>query len=342
MPLDKQIKKISIFVILILLLILSFLVVKPILLSILAGLILAYTFNPLYKKLLKVFRERNTSALAICLLIVLVIFIPLWFLIPIMMQQAFSAFTLVQSIDIAGFVERIFPTAAEQFKQDMTGVIWDFVGDLTSSTISTLIGFLLNLPSVLLNLAVLIFVFFFSLRDQDKLKAFVSEISPFAKEKQELLIKHFKGITSSIIFGYILVGLIQGVLLGVGLLIFGVPNALVLTLFAIFASILPVIGPWLVWIPVAIYLLSTGQIGVAIGFILYSAILVSSIDNIIRPYIVSRKTGISSAVVLVGMIGGLFVFGILGIILGPLILGYLILFLEAYRNKSLSKMFLPH
>ena len=136
-------------------------------------------------------------------------------------------------------------------------------------------------------------------------------------------------------------GVIQGIATGFGLIIFGVPNALILTFLAIFASILPMVGPWFIWVPVAIYLFVTGNAGAAIGFGLYSAIFVSSIDNILRPYIVSRKTGTSSVIVLIGMIGGLFLFGILGIILGPLILSYLILFLKAYKDKTLSDMFSP-
>ena len=148
-------------------------------------------------------------------------------------------------------------------------------------------------------------------------------------------------MTSSIIFGYILIGIIQGIATGIGLLIFGVPHALLLTVFAIFASIIPIVGPWLVWVPAAIYLFSIGNTTAAILFILYSAIIVSSTDNFLRPYIIARKTGVSSVIVLVGMIGGLFVFGILGIILGPLILSYLVLFLEAYKNRTLTEMFHP-
>lgn len=339
MILNKSIRRLSIIFVILLLVVLSFLVLKPILLSVVFGLILAYVFLPVYRKIYRILKERNTSALAVCVLIVLIIFIPLWFLIPLVIQQTFDAFTFSQSIDIRGFVDNIFPTASEQFQQDTTAIVINFIGDLTSSSLNYLIDLLLDLPKVLLHLAVIIFVFFFTLRDHEKLKEFVSGMSPFKKEKEKMLIKQFKEMTSSIIFGYILIGIIQGIATGIGLLIFGVPQALLLTILAIFASIIPILGPWLIWIPAAIYLLSTGHTAAALGFALYSALLVSSIDNILRPYIVSRKTGVSSVIVLVGMIGGLFVFGILGIILGPLILSYLILFLEAYKNKTLPELF---
>jgi len=336
---DNEIRRFLALGIVLLLIVLSFIVVKPILLSILAGLILAYIFNPVYKKVLKVLREKNTSALVVSAILVLIIFIPLWFLVPLVIQQVFSMFNFLQALDVSGFIDNVLPTTNSQIKRDVTTAIINFVGNISSVSLSTLTGFLLDIPSLLLNIAVILFVFFFSLRDSKKLGEYMSEISPFKKEKEKVLTKRFRDITSSIIFGYIVVGIIQGIATGIGLLIFGVPRALVLTIFAVFASIIPVVGPWLVWIPAAIYLLIEGNLLMAVVFILYSAIFVSTLDNFLRPYIVAKKTKMPSVIILVGMIGGLFVFGILGLILGPLILAYLILFLEAYKDRTLSSMF---
>ena len=182
-------------------------------------------------------------------------------------------------------------------------------------------------------------MFFFTLRDHEKLKEYVSGISPFKKEKEKVLIKQFKQTTSSIIFGFIIVGIIQGIATGAGLLFAGVPKALLLTILAVFASVIPLIGPWLVWVPAAIYLFVIGSTVPAILFTVYGVVVVSSLDNFLRPYLVARKTGTSSVIVLIGMIGGLFVFGLMGIILGPLILAYLVLFMTAYKDKTLSDMF---
>ena len=334
-----QIRKYSVVLLILVLVVLSFLVLRPILLSIVFGLILAYAFLPVFRAIYKVVKERNTSALSVCVLILLIIFIPLWFLIPLVIQQAFDMFNLVQTIDISEIVETILPTSSDQVRRETISIISNFIGKITLASLNTLAGFLLDLPVVLLHLAVIIFVFFFTLRDQDKLKEFMSGISPFKKDREKILINKFKDMTSSIIFGYILVGIIQGVATGIGLLVFGVPHALLLTVFAMFAAVIPLVGAWLIWIPVAVYLFLAGNMIQAIIFTLYCALFVSSIDNLLRPYIVSKKTGVPSVIVLIGMIGGLFVFGILGIILGPLVLSYLILFLEAYKNKTLADMF---
>lgn len=336
---DKDVKRYSAVALIIFIIVVAFLVIKPILLSIFGGLILAYVFYPMYQRIYRLFGERTTAALAVSLLIVIVIFIPLWFFMPIVIRQIFDAFTFMQTLDVASFVKTVFPSLSPKIQIDITTSIISLIGKISSGSLGALTGFLLNLSTVLLHFAVILFVFFFAMRDADKLKVYVSELSPLKKEKGTLLANQFKQITSSLIYGNFIIGIIQGVLTGIGLIVFGVPNALLLTLIAVFASILPVVGPWAVWIPAAVYLFSTGQTSMAIGFAVYSVLLVSTIDNILRPYFVARKTKSASVVVLVGMIGGLLAFGIAGLLIGPLILEYVVLFLEAYKNKALADMF---
>ncbi len=336
---NKEVRRIFITGLVLLLLFLSFLIVKTIALSIIGGLILAYIFVPVYKKVQKIINQRSISAGILCLIVLILIIVPLWILMPIMVTQIFKLFSLTQSIDFLQLFKTLFPTSQIEFQEKITTITIEFIGKLTSGIITYLISFLQNLPVVLLNLAVVLFVFFFTLRDREELADFISGISPFKKEKESVLINRFKGITSAIIYGYVIVGVIQGLALGLGLLIFGIPNALTITLIGTLASMLPMVGPWFVWIPVTLVLIIGGNVGIAIGFAVYCALFVSTIDNILRPYIVSRKTGTSPVIVLIGMIGGLFVFNILGLILGPLILSYLILFLRAYKDGTISELF---
>src|SRR3989344_4281259 len=338
---NKDIKKIFVSIVLLLLGVSAFLIIRPIALSVFGGLILAYIFSPVYKGVYRTIRERNTSAILVCVLIFIIILVPLWFILPAIVQQVFDLFNISQNIDFSAIVKDLFPASTPEFQEKLTTVIIQFTGNIASSIFSYLIGLLQNLPTLLLNLAVVFFVFFFALRDQENLREFASGISPFRKDKETILVTKFKDITSSIIYGYIIVGIIQGLALGLGLLIFEVPRALTLTIFGTFASMLPMIGPWFVWVPVVISMLFTGKVGFAIAFGIYCLFFVSTIDNVLRPYIVSRKTAVSPVVVLVGMIGGLLVFNLPGLILGPLILSYLVLFLKAYKDGTLSDMFSP-
>ena len=104
-------------------------------------------------------------------------------------------------------------------------------------------------------------------------------------------------------------------------------------------SIIPIIGSWVVWLPVGIFLLIDGQTFSAIFLLLYGAIFVSTIDNIIRPYILSRQSDLPIALSVIGTIGGLYFFGIAGILLGPLILAYVLIIIEFYKEGKLKDLF---
>lgn len=338
---NKDLRRIFVSLVLLILGVAAFLIVRPIALSIFGGLVLAYIFSPVYKRIYRLIHERNTAAFLLCLIVLAIIIVPMWFIIPKIIQQVFDLFNASQNIDFAKIVREVFSSSSPEFQEKLTTVIIQFTGNLASTIFNYFVKLLQNMPALLLNLAVVLFVFFFALRDQESLKEFISGISPFRKDKEAILVTRFKDITSSIIYGYIVVGMAQGFALGLGLLIFGVPKALTLTILGVFASMLPMVGPWFIWVPVTIGLLVQGQVGFAIAFAVYCVFFVSTIDNLLRPYIVSRRTGVSSVIVLIGMIGGLMVFNLLGLILGPLILSYLILFLKAYKDGTLSDMFYP-
>ena len=177
--------------------------------------------------------------------------------------------------------------------------------------------------------------FFFVLRDNKEILSYLTTLTPFSKEIENKLIKSSKDITLSVIYGQIVIGFVQGLVAGIGFLIFGVPNMIFLTLLAIFAGILPIVGPAIVWIPVAIYLLVAGNTLAAFGVTFFGIISVV-IDNLLRPFFISRSSKMHPLLSLLGMIGGFFFFGILGFILGPLILAYVIIILEIYRGKEMQ------
>ena len=163
----------------------------------------------------------------------------------------------------------------------------------------------------------------------------------YTKEVEKKLFKSSRNITLSVIYGQVFIGLIQGVITGIGFFIFNVNNALFLTLLASLAGIFPVIGTTIIWLPVAIYLFIGDNTLASIGVAVFG-VFASSIDNILRPMIVSRRARMHPLILLVGMIGGLFFFGILGFILGPLILAYIFIILETYRTERVKKgVFIP-
>ncbi|HLC53384.1 MAG TPA: AI-2E family transporter [Candidatus Nanoarchaeia archaeon] len=336
---ERSVKKFSILFIIAALGVLAYLIIRPVLEAVIGALILSYLFMPLYRKLLPAVRNRTLAASLVSAVLILIIVIPTWFLIPIVVQQIFAIFKFSQSIDIGNIINALFPTASAQFSQQAIVAISSFINKVSTAALNGLVGVFLDVPTITLNLFIACFVFFFALRDGDQLREFFVDLSPFSETKERVLVKHFRDITDSVIYGQIIIGLVQGALAGLGFLMFGIKNALVLTILATLLSITPIVGPFIVWIPIAIYLFASGNTNIAFGYLLYNLLIVSTVDNILRSYLVSRRTNLSPAVIFVGMMGGLFVFGVMGLILGPLILAYFLLFLKSYKDKTLYSLF---
>ena len=317
------------------------LIIRPILVSILWGLILAYIFHPLYNFVLNKVKEKNISTLIVLLLIIFLLFVPIWFLLPTISKQIFDVYSSFQALDISELFQEILPglAASPAFQTEVISLISSFVSKIISSLSTSFSGILLDLPLIALQIVVILFTFFFALRDGNKLKEYMKDISPFSKSFEKDLLKEFKNITNAVIFGQIVTGVVQGLLTGIGLFVAGVPHSLLLTAIAILAAIIPVVGAWLIWVPASIYLLMSGNAAAGIGLLLYGALLISWVDNILRIWIVSRKSSLSSVIVLIWMIGGLIVFGIIGLIIGPLVLSYLIILLNQYKNKKFADLF---
>ncbi len=336
---EKDIKRLSMLILIVILCFIAFFVVRPVLIAAISGLILAYIFTPVYKRINKTITNKNLAAAIISILIIAVILIPLWFILPSIIQQIFELFAYYQTIDISLVVRSILPSASEKFLSQATLTLSNLVNTITLYVSKSMFDFILNVPSLLVDFFVLAFVFFYSLRDSDKLKEFAKSVSPLSKANERVLVKQFKDMTDTIIYGQIIIGIVQGICAGVGFALFGIKSSLILTLLAILFSIIPFVGPSIVWGPVNIYLFASGKIGLGVAYLMYNILVVSVIDNVIRSHLISKKTNISPAIIIVGMIGGVYLFNIIGLILGPLILAYLITLLESFRDKTVYSLF---
>jgi len=330
-------KKIISIAFLVLLIVLSFFILRPILLSIILGLVLAFMFSPVYDWLNKRIKSKTVSVLLIILFLITIILLPLWFLTPVLIKEAFTIFQAVQEIDFVTPLKSVFPNlfASEQFSVEIGNILSSFITKSTQSIVNSLSKIILNFPTLFLQLTVVLFTLFFVLKDKEKVVGYVKTLLPFSGEVEKKLLKYTSGITASIVYGQFVIGIIQGIILGIGLFIFQIENALFFTVLAIITGILPIIGTGVVYIPLAIYLFLSGNTVPAWGIIAFGLVS-STIDNFLRPIIVSKRTKINSGILLISMIGGLFFFGVLGLLLGPLIISYLLVLLDVYMGKTKS------
>jgi predicted PurR-regulated permease PerM len=313
-------------------LILAFLVIRPIAMSIITGLLLAYVLYPVYTRLLKWIKSKNATSLIVCISLLIIVIIPSWFLLPMLAKQMFEAYTFLQKADIMGVLHRLVPSL--DISPNLYATISNFINTIATSLVTSTTSFILDFPTILLNVTVVFFILFFALRDWEELRNYVKSLSPLSHEAEDLFYNKFKDVTNSVIFGHVIVGVIQGLVAGLGYLIFGVSSILSLTILSILFGIIPVAGPFVIWVPVVIALFIQGKTAAAVGLLVYGLLVVSTVDNFLRPVIVSKRAKINTGIILVGTIGGLFVFGVLGLVLGPLILAYAMIILEIYRNKK--------
>jgi predicted PurR-regulated permease PerM len=270
MPIQKEFKNISMLLVLFVLLALSIFIIFPIVQPVIIGLLLAYLFNPFYRKILKFTREKNLAAFIILLIIFFCVALPLWFLFPLILKQASEIYLYIQKVDIGGIINRILPSLiTSDFSKDLILSLNRFISTVANKFFTSATNSLINLPILLLKVTITFFVFFFGLRDEENIRTSLKSLSPFDKELEVKLIKNFNGVTKSVIYGYIFIGILQGILTGIGLFIFKSPQPLFLTLIAIFGAIIPILGAWIVWLPVSIYLFLSGHTIAAVGLFLW-------------------------------------------------------------------------
>ncbi|MBS3099224.1 AI-2E family transporter [Candidatus Pacearchaeota archaeon] len=335
---DKDVKRVMIVILIALVAVLSFIVIKPVLMAALGGLVLAYIFYPVYKWLLDKVKYKDLAASIVTIIVLAIILVPLWYLAPVIVQEVFGVFQTSQNFDSTGILLRAFPDSP-QLANQASLAINNAIGKISSLIVNTFIGFLLNGAVIALHLFLVAFVFYFTLRDAPELKKFMTGLSPLHEKQEQQLVKQFKDITQSLLYGNIIVGIVQGIIAGLALWIFGIPNAFVLTLVALILGVIPLIGPGLIYIPATFYLLIAKTPSIAISYLIFNLLAVTAMENALRTHIVSRKSEVPQVIALLGMVGGLLIMGVMGLIIGPLVLAYFVTILRAYKESALSSFF---
>lgn len=195
----------------------------------------------------------------------------------------------------------------------------------------------LGAVNVVTQFALTLFLLFFFLRDGRRMLELGVELIPLAPGRKDELARVLGGVTRGVVLGTLVTSLVQGTLLGVGFAIAGLPSPLVFGAVGALASLIPLVGTALVWIPAVVTLLAQGQVGWAIFLTLWSAILVSGSDNVVRPLIISGSSNASTLLVFVGLLGGLSTFGFAGLFMGPLVLT-LVASLLRYAGQELPRL----
>ena len=302
------------------------------------GIILAILAAPLYKRMkTKVKGRPNLAAFILCILLVVVIMIPLMLLISVVIRQGIISFTAINDWVMAGNLERF----AQLYKDYLPSV--GFLNDIdikaTITTLSTNSGKLLiqksgtivsNVSAVFINFGLMIFVFFFVVQNEKKIFDYIFHIIPLSLEHETILIEKVKAVSKSAMLGTLVTAAGQGIAGGIAFAICGLPGFFWGAVMS-FASLIPVVGTALVWVPAVIYLFIAGSIKSGVFMIIWSVVVVGMIDNFVRPLFMSGSANMSTVVIFFSILGGLNFFGLAGLLYGPLIFGITMVLFYIYE-----------
>ncbi len=305
---------------------LVFLIVAPFLVPLAWSAVLAIFFYPVYLWLQK--RMSATWAAVLCTVgVTLVLIVPVMLVLLYAGREAVESAARVRAIvqgggvtgtaSFADLIRRHLPTSLQDL--DFMGPLQQAVEKTASYMAGSLAGMLKNLVNVIVNLFLLLFALFFVFRDGDRIMAAIRHLLPFEKDLQKEMLDESRDlIIASVAVALIIAG-IQGVLGGVAFAITGLRAPIFLGVVVAFCSIVPVVGSALVWIPAAVWLAFNGSWGKAIVIFVICGGVAGLADNFVRPLLLRNRTRLNDLLLFISILGGLQVFGLLGLVVGPTI-----------------------
>lgn len=311
------------------LLLLSLAFVLPFLDYFLLAVLLAYLLSPVQDQ----FEPRagsTVTAAGLALATTVALVLPLVLLIRITAADAIALLRQVREGNLT-------LSAFEGVIRNYTGIDVDLTGALQSAIRGVGVGEVGNVVGtvthVAIGLGLTLFLLYYFLKDSDRFGRWLRRTIPFPDRVQDRLYDEIDGIMRAVIVGHLFVAIVQGVLAGIGLFVLGVPNATLWTVVMVVLSLLPVVGSFLVWGPAVVYLLGNGRPFAAAFLFAYGTIVVGVSDDYLRPIVVDRYAELNPAVIILGILGGIYVIGFMGIFFGPIVIGSLRVTLDVYRRE---------
>jgi len=321
-----------------LILLLGFLIIK-VLWPFVNGLMAAFTIFVLVRQQMVYLTKKrnfnkNLSTVLILLEVIAIIIVPVFFLSSALIGK-------IQTINVditvlTEIIQQFEKLIKDRFDYDL----------LNMDTLNTLSGYLTKAvqfivgqaSGLVISFIVMIFLLYFMLVDYLKMEQYVLDLLPFNEQNRDEIAREIFIIVRSNAIGIPLLAIFQGLIAYFGYLFFGVPSALFFAFLACFATIIPLVGGGLVWVPLMVYLAIIGDWYNAIGLAICYVVFVVSSDNLFRLIIQKKLANIHPLITVFGVFFGLSVFGFWGIIFGPLLLSMLFLLIKIFKREYLDKV----
>jgi len=312
--------------------------------------IIAGMFYPIYRFINRKLNVPNLSTAITMMITIAVIVVPLILIGTLVVNQSIDMYNSLSQN--SGSIKTGVSAAVDWVRHNpltsqlnidqatITAKFTELAQSLTGFLLNSAKSFTQNSVVFLIMLFITFYSLFFFIRDGEKLLKKLMHLCPLGDDQEKMLYNKFTSTTRATIKGSLIVGLIQGTLGGLMFWIAGIDGAIIWGILMVLLASVPGIGPYFVWLPAAIIVIIMGRVWTGIGMILFGALVIGTIDNILRPMLVGKDSQMHPLLVLLSTLGGIAVFGLSGFIIGPIIASLMLAFWEMYEahyRKQLEK-----
>jgi predicted PurR-regulated permease PerM len=324
--------------------------IKIFLIPMILAAVFVVLFYPLYGWFLKVSRNRKSlSSLVCCLVLLLGLLMPVFVIANLVSGEAINFYQNAEQ-KVEELIQQGNESLLKNIKEHklikklhLDKIDWQASIQESIKAAATLLATVINKASkgtfqLLVNLFLTFFAMYYLFRDGDKLIQRLKYLSPLADKYKEELFIRFISVSRATIKGTVVVGLIKGFIGGFTFWIFGISSPILWGVVMAILSIVPMLGAWLVMYPAALIMMLMGHIWQGVALFLISAVIISSVDNILQPRLVGRSSGLHDLLIFFSTLGGISMFGVMGFIVGPIIAALFVSILDVYSIEFKSQL----
>lgn len=317
----------------------SFLILKPFLTYILFSIVLTIVSYPLYERIKANIKFAPLAAIIVIILIIVIVIVPSIYLTITVFTQTRDIITNIGAAEFKNL--RIIENNLEaflgtdvNFAEPLRVWILELSSTIRSLVIGNIITFTRTIANFLAGILLMFFIMFYFFIDGRRVIQQVKNYFPIDDKHKDYLFNRAYQTVQGLFLGLFLTAALQGLLAGVGYMVFGMPNVILLGFLTGVLSLIPFLGAPVVYIPASLFLVSQGNLFGGLGLLAYGLLLVSQVDNFFRPWVVRFRAKVHPLYVILGVVGGVGLVGFSGIVIGPLILS---LFQEMVEMYQLTK-----
>ncbi|HWS56246.1 MAG TPA: AI-2E family transporter [Pyrinomonadaceae bacterium] len=346
LPQSKLVRWLGLLAVTIIALYLCWLMLQPFIEVLLWALVLVIVFYPIHRRIEARLGHPGWSAALSSLLVIVTILVPLT-LITVAVVREMTGLAQNLQANVEGLLDPNSPVTGRvlgwlgqyvDVSQLRSAESHQFVAErlrnLSAAIAGRTIGFVGGLVGVVVEIFFVIFTMYYLFRDGKSLRAAARSAMPLEGPKAGEIFLRTRDVISASVYGVLVIATIQGVLGGLAFWAVGLPSPLLWGVVMIFLSMIPMAGAFVVWVPAALYLLATGHWVAALILAVWGVLVIGSVDNFLRPKLVGERTRLHELLIFFSVLGGLQVFGVLGLVLGPVIVAIAIALLDVLRQAD--------